>query len=70
MPAMRHRGWPGFFQAPSILKFRIICYDTIYPNPDKPELNIEYSIDNIQLWQDGDDIPISFAWQEMHKNTT
>jgi len=28
------------------------------PNPDKPELTIEYSIANIQLSEDGENIPI------------
>ncbi len=32
----------------------------IASNPDKPELTIEYSIDNIQLFEDGENMSIQF----------
>jgi len=35
------------------------CVSRVNPDPDKPEkLNIEYSIENIQSLEDGENIPI------------
>jgi len=39
-----------------------------YPNPDEPELKIEYSFENIQSFEYGENIPIQVFCHNMHKN--